>query len=544
MKNHSPAQKILLLPFLLAVCGLNVLSIPVSAQSAAATETTATQSDRVYAPQSSFSSYTYSIWGVPEACPNPYTVEKIVTGVDLGVGDFKKPNDLFADTQGNLYLAVSGENAKDNRIIKMDSHLNVLKIWNGYTDKSGKDASFKEPLGVFVTNDNRLYIADGLSKNIIEMDMDGKLVRIIGAPSKKDSAIITDDFIDRYRPSKLVVDSSGRIHVVGISVNEGIVEFDPDGKFEGFLAAGKVNANPIELLWRKISTKAQIATMQNFTPIEYNNISLDDEDFVFTTAAAIDEDVVKSEIFSGKGTDAGALVRRLNMMGKDILTRNGFGPPSGDYDILSTDNDTDAAYKGISHMVDVANGPDGTYTVLDNNRMRLFTYDSEGNLLYAFGGPDVTAGGFRTPNSIAQSGEYLYVLDSNTRAITAFKHTEFGNEVASAIAYEESGDYHKAADEWNKVLSRNANYDLAYSGLGKAAYRDGDYQKAMKLFKLGSNKDWYSRAYKEYRKAVVAKWFAPSAITAAAVILLLTIAGKLHRRYKAKRSRKWEGERT
>ena len=43
--------------------------------------------------------------------------------------------------------------------------------------------------------------------------------------------------MERYRPSKLVVDSSGRIHVVAINVNEGIVEFDPDGKFEGFLAA-------------------------------------------------------------------------------------------------------------------------------------------------------------------------------------------------------------------------------------------------------------------------------------------------------------------
>lgn len=53
------------------------------------------------------------------------------------------------------------------------------------------------------------------------------------------------------------------------------------------------------------------------------------------------------------------------------------------------------------------------------------------------------------------------------------------------------------------------NYDMAYSGLGKASYRDGDYKEAMGLFKLGNNTDWYSRAYKEYRKTVVAKWFAP-----------------------------------
>ena len=83
--------------------------------------------------------------------------------------------------------------------------------------------------------------------------------------------------MERYRPSKLVVDSSGRIHVVAINVNEGIVEFDPDGKFEGFLAAGKVTANPIEVIWKKLSPQAQLERMSNFVPIEYNNVSLDDE---------------------------------------------------------------------------------------------------------------------------------------------------------------------------------------------------------------------------------------------------------------------------
>lgn len=56
---------------------------------------------------------------------------------------------------------------------------------------------------------------------------------------------------------------------------------------------------------------------------------------------------------------------------------------------------------------------------------------------------------------------------------------------------------------------------MAYSGLGKASYRDGDYKEAMGLFKLGNNTDWYSRAYKEYRKTVVAKWFAPAAVAVA-----------------------------
>lgn len=494
----------------------------------------AADSGQIYAPELSFRSYTYSRWGDPIACPDPYTVEKVATGVDLGIGDLKKPNDLFASEDGYLYIAASGDTAADNRIVKLDKDLNVLEIWTGYLGSDGQEVAFQEPLGVFVTPENDIYVADGTSKNIVHMDSEGKLKRLIEAPSHEDSAIIDEDFVDRYRPSKLVVDSSGRIHVVAINVNEGIVEFDPDGEFEGFLAAGKVNANPIEVLWKKFSTQAQLDRMADFVPIEYNNISLDDEDFLFVTSSAIDEKVVIAELGSDNGSQEGALVRRLNMLGEDILRRKGFGPPSGDQEIIQDTDNIDSPYIGISRFVDVANGADGTFTVLDSNRCRLFTYDSEGYLLYAFGGPDVTAGGFRTPGALAQLDDCLYVLDSNTRAITMFRRTDFGNLVASAISWQESGDYQKSAEEWSLVLEKNANYDMAYTGLGKAAYRNGEYEEAMELFKLGSNVDWYSRSYKEYRKAVVAQWFAPVASVVVVLAVGLLVVMKI-RKFRRKR---------
>lgn len=49
----------------------------------------------------------------------------------------------------------------------------------------------------------------------------------------------------------------------------------------------------------------------------------------------------------------------------------------------------------------------------------------------------MTAGGFRTPASLAQLDDCLYVLDSNTRAITMFRRTGFGDTVAEAIAWQE-----------------------------------------------------------------------------------------------------------
>ena len=84
------------------------------------------------------------------------------------------------------------------------------------------------------------------------------------------------------------------------------------------------------------------------------------------------------------------------------------------------------------------------------------------------------------------------------------------------------------------VLEKNANYDMAYTGLGKAAYRDGEYEEAMELFKLGNNVDWYSRSYKEYRKAVVAQWFAPVASVVVVLAVGLLVVMKI-RKFRRKR---------
>jgi len=92
------------------------------------------------------------------------------------------------------------------------------------------------------------------------------------------------------------------------------------------------------------------------------------------------------------------------------------------------------------------------------------------------------------------------------------------------------------------VLQDNANYDMAYTGLGKAAYRNGEYEEAMELFQLGNNVDWYSRSYKEYRKTVVAKWFAPAA--SVVVILAVGLLVVLKIRKLQKKRRENEGRNT
>ncbi|MBR3290222.1 MAG: hypothetical protein IKI63_05555 [Clostridia bacterium] len=499
---------------------------------------TAAMLDSAEMPASAFSSFTYDCWGNTVRCPDPYALMRKVGGTAWGLGDVKKVKDLYADSQGYVYLSINGDTEKDNAVLRLDRELNLKNAWYGYSDK-GKFTRFSKPDGIFVTQEGELFVADTQTRDVyhltVKADDTLELVATIAAPSMKDSAIIDQDFVERYIPAKIVVDHTGRTYVVATNVNEGIVTFNEDNKFDGFLAAGKVTVDPFTKFLKKyIYTKEQIDRIQTFVPISYNNIDLDEEGFIFTTLAASNVSTVLSEIRSKKGTEAGALVRRLNMMGTDILKRDGYEPPVGDTDIVDTVENKDATYQGISQITDVSCGVYGTYALLDNNRNHVFVYNNEGYLLYAFGGPDTTAGGMKTPIALAQNGDYMYVLDSDSRSIFLFKQTEFASSVMGAIELEKTGKYTAAADAWQNVLRVNANYDLAYLGLGKTAYWNRDYDKALELFQLCNNQSWYSKAWAETRKGVLAKWFMPIVLTLLGIVVLVLVL-KLVKNVRAKK---------
>ena len=536
----------LVLTLCLLVCsGISVCAEP-AAQVAAAAPTEEGAAASVDMPTSAFASYTYDCWGNTIECPDPYALIRKVDGVALGVGDLKKVIDVYAK-DGFIYLTANGDTEKDNALIKMDEQLNLVSDWRGYYD-GGKFVPFSKPCGIFVTDEGKIYVTDTSTYSIYCFSVEGNgaaaklnLEKTIGAPSVKDSSIIDEEFVERYIPSKLVVDRTDRIYVVATNVNEGIVTFNDEGKFDGFLAAGKVTIDPFTKFMKKyIYTDEQKRRIQTFVPINYNNIDLDASGFIYSTLAASNESTVQAEIKAKKGTEQGALVRRLNMMGSDILKRDGYMPPIGDADILDTMMNKDASYQGLSQITDVSCGTYGTYALLDNNRNHIFVYNFEGYLLYAFSGPDISAGGMKTPIALAQSGEYIYALDSNSRSIFMYKQTAFARSVMKAIQLEKDGQYSAASEVWSDVLDYDATYDLAYLGLGKTAYWKGDYEKASDLFKLCNNKTWYSKAWSELRKDVLAKWFMPIVMTILGIVVLVLVL-KIVKRANAKKRKEAEG---
>lgn len=280
-------------------------------------------------------------------------------------------------------------------------------------------------------------------------------------------------------------------------------------------------------MWKRLATREQRSRMEDFVPVEYSSIAMDGEGFLYATTAAVDSEVIVAEVAVGAGTEEGAVVRRLNLMGQDILRRKGFYPQMGDVEELTQ---TAPFYAGVSQIMDVAEGENGVYYMIDNNRGRIFAYDQDGYLLYAFSGPGSAQGGLVTPTALDVHGDRLAVVDRGSNLLTVYRRTEYGALIAQAIDNYNHGDYTGAADKWCAVIAKNANLDIGYAGLGKAAYRSGDYGQAMAYFETANLKDWYNKAFEEHRKAVLRVWFAPAALALIALEAVFVVKDKVRGR--------------
>lgn len=441
-----------------------------------------------------YNSYNYDYWGSAIPAPAAYIPSKLVDGNTLGISDFKSPMDLFVSSDNKVYIADSG----NNRIVVIDEHWELDTVISEFNN-NGKTDTFNNPQGLFVTSDGDIYVADTDNARIIHLDTDGTFLREIGAPV---ADIIQGDF--NYRPTSLVVDKAKRIYVVALGVNRGIIELDSEGSFRGYMGANRVTPNMLDYFWKLISTDAQRDRMELFVPTEYNNISIDDEGFIYVTTSTLSLDDILNAINSRSAADdRGAPIRKLNPTGDDILRRYGFFPPVGDIQFFSRGY----AESGQSQLTDVCIEEYGIYSVLDKKKGRIFTYDSDSNLLYVFGGTGNRLGTFRNPTAFDNINGNYAVLDSILGQITVFELTEYGRLLKEAVTLHQQGKYSDSATRWEEVLHYNVNADLAYIGMGKAYLRKDEYSSAMKYFKLGSKREYYTKAFQLYRKEVISNNF-------------------------------------
>lgn len=358
-----------------------------------------------------------------------------------------------------------------------------------------------------LNRDYDFYIADTKNERIIHCDYNLNVIGVIKDPKDEDA---TQNKEVQFLPQKFVVDDAYRYYVQAKNVNSGIMEFNKDGDFNGYIGATPVSLSFFKRLWRLVQTSEQAKRSKQYVPTEYNNIALDQKGFMYVTTSAL-----KDEEYLGRTATP---IRKLNSMGSDILIRNGNQNPIGDLNPGKTDN---KEIDGYSAFVDVVTFENETYCCLDRTRGRLFVYDFQGNMLYAFGNSGMNAGCFVKPVAVDKLDEKtIIVLDRQCGTLTVFAMSKYGSLVNEALALYRRGLYDESADVWREVLKYNGNYDLAYVGVGRSYLRQGRYKDAMDQFEVVRDSTNYSKAFKYYREQVVEKNIVWVIIVLAALLIV------------------------
>jgi len=452
-----------------------------------------------------YEAYTYNYYSDAVALPAPFLPERTVDGPGLGVGDFKQPNDIYVTRDGIVYILDSG----NNRIIVLDDNWNVIRIIDGF-DNNGTPDTFGNPNGIFVAEDGEIYVADTDKRRVVVLTEDGKLVKIVENP---ESEVLAENF--EFAPLKVSADRADRIFVIARGVYEGIMQFDEKGEFLGYVGTIKVQPSAADRLWRWLATDAQKAQMVLFIPTEFSSLDIDSKGFVYATNI----DVGSTET-----------IKRLNPLGQDVIKRFGHYPNVGDIRYRTYGRES-----GPSKLTDIKVIGDGMYVVLDSNRARVFTYNDEGELLYAFGGRGTQLGVFNTPVAVEWQKDKLLVLDRGKNNIVIFKPTRFGKLVHEATALHYNGNTAAAVERWEEVLRLNSNYDIAYLGIGKSLLMAKKNKEAMEYFKLGMSRKYYSIAFKRYRREVMQEHFG-TFMTTAVILIAAFAAFRIIRRVRPGRS--------
>ena len=462
---------------------------------------------------SAYQTYTYSIEGEALYSPDAYDAEKSISGADMGVpGKFDNLKDMLTDKDGNVYIADSN----NNRIVVLDSYYTFkFQLDTFKTDERGGNLdSLRKPQGVFIT-DTEIWVCDTGNLRLVVFDLDGNYKRIVDAPN---SQLIS---ADEYVPIAMSIDQYGRIYIVSSATTQGIIVLDSEGAFVGFIGAQKVSLSAWDIIWRRFQSDEQEKYSDSNVAKPFNNICINQDGFIYVTTVSLASSSVESAI-KNKATDGTNLpVKLLNPAGDEIMRRNGFWPPAGEIDFTTSAGDVTGP-NGPSKIIDVAAGPEKTWTIADSDRRKLYTYDYNGNLLFAFGDQGTFLGNLSNIIAICYQGDKLLVLDNaNGGRLTVYERTEYGNLLLQAIAAENSLDYAYAIECWNEVLQRNSNFDAAYVGIGNAYYRAGQYETALWYFEQAYDTENWSAAYKKVREGAMKNLLIPVILVVVVLLVLL-----------------------
>ncbi len=477
-----------------------------------------------------YTTYTYSIDGEPLYSPDAYVAEKTLNAASMGLDvALNSPGDMVTDEAGNIYIADTG----NNRVVCLDRYFHFRFEIKNFINGQGISDYFSAPQGVFVTENRyegkgedrvlkykgRIFVCDTQASRIVTFNLDGTFDSVIEAP---ESELFSENAI--YWPVAVAVDQYERLYVVSSETNEGIIVMTDKGEFTTFIGAQQSTLSAWDQIWRRFQTEEQRKRSSAIISYPYNNITINEDGCIYATIYAPELVGEMEAAISGQSkSGAYAPCKLLNPSGDEIMRRNGFWPPAGEIDYKGALGASTTTSGEISRVEDVACGPEGTWTIFDYNRSKIFTYDYDGNLLFAFCDTGDQLGNINSEaiRSICYQGDVFLVL-SVSGEVTVFKRTEYGDTLIKALYHQNHRLYDLAIDDWKEILMRNSNYDAAYVGIGQSLARSGKYEEALEYYRSAYDTENYSVAYKELRKEWMSRFFLMIPVVIILVIVLLS----------------------
>ena len=472
-----------------------------------------------------YETYTYDIDGFSVPSPHAYVPEVYVDSAYINelsgklTAKVEEPTDIESDLAGNVYITDKGT----NRIVILDDEYRLKHEIVEFVNFSGVLDTFNKPTSTFVVDEGDykgLYVCDQGNDRILVFDLDTyEITREINKPK---STLLVDD---GYSPKSCVVDKYGRLYVAASARYEGIMVMTLEGKLINFIGAPKVSVSAADALKNMLSSAAENLNTNISTTFDSLDLDYISQEFVYATCTypADEKDNQMAAMMSNDATYSPT--RLLNAKGKDIMNRNGFFLPAGEVAMfiasVTADEETP---KGASNIVDITSGPNGIWSIIDSARCKVYTYDSDGSLLYIFGDIGDQLGNLSLATAITYQGDKILVLDGKNDSFTVYRKTAYAKLLDEAIELQNLGEYDNAVEKWKEVLARNNNFDTAYVAIGKAYHRSGEYSTSIKYFQNAYDTENYALAFKEVRKEAMEIWFIPIIVL---VVVFFVLFGKV-----------------
>ena len=420
--------------------------------------------------------------------PSPYRWYRSVSAADIGIGALTHIGEILY--HDNKIFIINGSSIV---VVNSEDFNLIQEITGVYIN--GDFTAFQPLDGIFITDNGEIYVAEPNGNRVWHLDSDFNYVRQLGRP---EGIPIPENL--SFVPRKVVVDNHGRIYIISENIFEGLVELNPDGTFNRYFGTIEVQVTAAQLFWRSIQSAAQRARTSLWLPTTFTNVAIDNDGFVYTTLTS-----------PGRSP-----VMKLNPRGGDILrsSHDDFLPGAMQFNSWGLNIPTGPSILNFLHVTDF-----GVYYVFDTVRNRIYAYDDDGYMLFAFGGSGTRNGlTLSVTGMTVTSGDLLILADRATNSLEVFERTEYGHMLINAARLQYDADWEGAAEYWQQIIDYNPYYQYAYLGMGRYLYRTGRASEAVHYFQMAQSVEYFSRAFQQQRLEFIESHFNIIAIGLAVIV--------------------------